>query len=350
MEVTATRALDCSGAAPAAPAAIDGGVIEPSAVVAGRIEPGGQGGEPVLVVDGRRIPWSLVGETLVDEGGVYLTLTIGAGIAAVRPGNGTSRRPQTHSGQTPPSGDHTSVGRQAAAGDQMPPGGGALVGDKMPPGGGALAAAPCRPPDLGPRPPLRAATDEFEAESWAEAVSLLDECLSPETRHPCPVDALVAACAAARAGVQAVSPIWHLVAEAAGWLEGPPIDDIDLWTGAAMAIISVAVEDMDADSALCLDAMELDDWLATILELVRAGPGTVADPPSLLALAARCFDVDSAALDADQAPVLMTAFSVMVPVWTALGVLDAALALTPLGAWGLPLASARAWGGWLHPS
>jgi hypothetical protein len=99
------------------------------------------------------------------------------------------------------------------------------------------------------------------------------------------------------------------------------------------------------DVCECLDVVEPDDWLAAVIELTRAGPGTPADAESLLVLSARCMDVDSGAVDPVVARVLSTVFEVVVAVWEATGVVDADGALTRLGAWGLPLALARMWGG-----
>ena len=283
-------------AAPDAAGSASGGPLTPqptadgAAALSGRLEPGDHGTGPVLVVGDRRVPWALIGEMLARQGGVDLTLTIGSGLIVV--------------------------------------------------------PDPPREPDFAPKLGLRAPVDEFEAERWEEAVALLAEMLGPD-RHPCPMRELVAACTAARAGAARRSAPWPLVVDAAGWLSGPPAEDVDLWTSAAMALISVAVDGMDLDAAQCLDAVELNDWLAAVIELVRSGPGTRADADALLALAAGCLELDNAAADPDLAPVLKTAFGALAPVWRALGALDAEHKLTPLGAWGLPLALARAWGGWL---
>lgn len=263
-----------------------------SPTLRGRLEPGEDGKGPVLHVGGRRIPWSLIGEVLAGQGGVSLTLTI-----------------------TPDRADEPVV----------------LHEERL---------------DLTPRQPLRAPVDELEAESWEAAVTLLGDCLRDHPR-PCPVPELRAACRRARAGLAAGETPWPTVAEAAGWEGGAPDDDVDLWTAAAMALVSVAVDGLDDDAAECLDAMELSDWLATVIELVRAGPGAAADPDSLLPLSARCLDVDSAAVDADLAPIMAVAFGAVYPVWRLLGAVDEGGCLTALGAWGLPLSLARAWGGWL---
>jgi hypothetical protein len=292
---------------------------DPSPVLAGRLEPG-TGSGPVLVIGDRRIPWALVGEVLAGAGCVDLALVVS---------------PVSVSGEARPV--ITSIHGPAAP--------------ERPVRLTAVPDAPA-PPDepvvltpFQPRPPLRAAVDSIEAEAWSEAVTLLRERLPK--RVPCPVAEMEAVCADVRAQAARRAALWDLVGDAAGWDAQPPDDDVDLWTGAAMALISVAVDGMDEEAARCLDAMELDDWLSTILELVRSGPGTPADPENLLALSARCLDVDTAAVDPSLAPMMATAFRALAPVWYALGAVDASWSLTRLGAWGLPLAAARAWGGWL---
>jgi hypothetical protein len=94
-----------------------------------------------------------------------------------------------------------------------------------------------------------------------------------------------------------------------------------------------------------LEAMEPTDWLAAVIELVRCGAGTLADADGLVALAARCLDVDSGAADPKAGPRMRLAFAALIPIWRALGAVDDDGALTALGAWGIPLALARAWDG-----
>jgi len=304
-----------------------------SPVLSGRLEPG-NGRGPVLVVGDRHIPWALVGEVLAGGGSVDLALVV---TPTSTPVTGAARPVMTV--LTPP------APALPAPGPVAPP----PAAPTPPPAPPATpVAAPTPGPltvSLAPRPPLRPPVDEVEAEAWAEAVTLLRECLPRRPR--CPVGDLLAVCARVRTAVSAGGAVWDLVGDAAGWDGAPPADDVDLWTGAAMALISVAVDGMDPESARCLDGMELDDWLSTVLELVRSGPGTPADPDSLLALSARCLDVDTAAVDPALAPIMAAAFSALQPVWWSLGAIDSARMLTPLGAWGLPLAIARAWGGWL---
>jgi hypothetical protein len=93
--------------------------------------------------------------------------------------------------------------------------------------------------------------------------------------------------------------------------------------------------------------MELNDWLAATVELVRGGVGTAAGPDELLTLSAQCLDIDSAAVEPEMVPILRTGFAALQPVWVGLGAVDGKGRLTGLGAWGLPVALARAWGGWL---
>ncbi|GAC1545345.1 MAG: hypothetical protein NVS3B12_34150 [Acidimicrobiales bacterium] len=209
------------------------------------------------------------------------------------------------------------------------------------------ALGPSLPLSTGPLAPLRDPLDEEEADSWAEAVGLLEECLGAN-RAACPLEALRLACAAARDGLRAARPPWPMVADAAGWGEHPPADDRDLWTAAVMALASVAVDTMEPKMAACLDAMEADDWLATVLELVRSGAGTAADVDALVALSARCLDVDSAAVDPVAAAAMAVAFEAVLPVWRAAGVVDRDGTFTALGVWGLPHALARAWAGSLR--
>ncbi|GAC1320264.1 MAG: hypothetical protein NVSMB12_19900 [Acidimicrobiales bacterium] len=206
---------------------------------------------------------------------------------------------------------------------------------------------PTLPVEGGPLPPLRDPVDDDEAEAWAEAVSLLAECLPPSTRPACPAEELRLAAAAARTGYGDGDGLWVMVGDGAGWDGAAPQDDRDLWTGAAMCLASVAVEALEEKLAECLDIMEPSDWLSTVVELVRSGVGALADPENLLALSARCLDVDSAAVDPGSAAQMTLAFEAVLPVWRGLGAVDRTGHLTTLGQWGLPLALARAWGGWL---
>lgn len=190
--------------------------------------------------------------------------------------------------------------------------------------------------------PVRKPVDDDERERWEDAIELLSQCLPVSIRGACPAEQLAVAAEVAREGS---GPLWELICDIGGWGARPPHDDEDLWTSAAMALVSVASDRLDEAAASALDSMELNEWLAMVIELVRCGPGSLADPDSLVALAARCLDVDSAAADPKAGPTMRAAFAVIVPIWRALGAVDASSALTPLGAWGIPVALARAWGG-----
>ncbi len=194
-------------------------------------------------------------------------------------------------------------------------------------------------PDFGS---VREPVDDEERERWEDAVAVLDECLAGAKLPACPLDDLTLAAKIAREGE---GPVWDLIADLGGWGAAPPEDDEDLFTSAAMALVSVASDRLDLEAGAALDSMELNEWLAMVIELVRCGPGCQADPDTLVALAARCLEVDSAAADPKAGPTMRNAFSAIVPVWEALGAVDADGKLTPLGAWGIPRALARAWGG-----
>jgi hypothetical protein len=90
-----------------------------------------------------------------------------------------------------------------------------------------------------------------------------------------------------------------------------------------------------------------DVWVGAVVGLVRGGVGASADPAALVAAIDACPEVDGT-VDPDDADLVELAFEVVVPSWEAVGAVDADRRLTELGAWGLPRALARAWGGDLH--
>lgn len=180
----------------------------------------------------------------------------------------------------------------------------------------------------------------------AEAVALLADCLARTPRHPRPAEALIDAVTTIRKGVATDEPEWKLVRAGAGWGEALPAKDDDVWLDAAVCLAAPRYRlPLSAADVGVLASMELDDWIASVIELTRAGPGTPVDPQSLIVLAARCMDVDSGALEAQSAALMRMAFELIIPVWTAVGAVGPDGTLTPLGAWGLPLALARSWGG-----
>jgi len=179
----------------------------------------------------------------------------------------------------------------------------------------------------------------------AEALALLAECLPPPTRHPRPDHELAVAAARIRRNLYRPELPWSAVAAGAGWGRAPD-DDHDLWLDAALSLIEPRRPlPLPEEVQACLAALERDDWLSTIIELTRAGAGTPVDPQSLLVLSARCMDVDSGAVDPESAAMMAVVFDMLIPVLRAVGAVGEDGTLTELGAWGLPLALARAWGG-----
>jgi hypothetical protein len=205
--------------------------------------------------------------------------------------------------------------------------------------------------DSTPKPPaapepVAEAIEADVSDDRTEALALLADCLPALTRRSLPADELAAACVRIRAEVDAQAPPWALVAAAAGWEAGPPTDDQELWLDAAACLVAPRGDvPLHPDQMARLGAMEFDDWLAAVIELTRSGAGTPISPQSLVALAARCMDVDSGAVDTHGAAVMRLAFEVLMPVWRAVGAVDGLGLLTALGEWGMAAALARAWGG-----
>ena len=89
-------------------------------------------------------------------------------------------------------------------------------------------------------------------------------------------------------------------------------------------------------------ALEWADWLGVVLGLVRAAPGTAVEPTVLVDLVNRCPEVTSTIPRKDR-PYFEWAWSMVVPLWRAAGVLDADHTLTPDGAAHLVHALRHAW-------
>ena len=101
---------------------------------------------------------------------------------------------------------------------------------------------------------------------------------------------------------------------------------------------------LDPELESAVMALELADWVGAIVGLVRAGVGASAEPEALIAAIHDTREVDGV-VDPDDAAVVGFAFEVVLPTWEAVGAVDPDRRLTALGAWGLPRALARAWGG-----
>ena len=209
----------------------------------------------------------------------------------------------------------------------------------------ALSADPATAATATPLP--RRETDEDSQR--AEAVALLADCLPLRTRQPCPDDQLAKAVAFMRTHLHRPELPWTAIAAATGWDGPPPDEDREFWLDAAFSLAAPRRPlPLPDELQECLASLELDDWLSTVIELTRAGAGTPVDPQSLLVLSSRCMDVDSGAVEPESAGLMEAAFEVIVPVWQAVGAVADDATLTELGAWGLPLALARAWDGELE--
>jgi hypothetical protein len=161
-----------------------------------------------------------------------------------------------------------------------------------------------------------------------------------------PAGPLAAATAQFAAGVGSSHYPYSWIGRAAG-LEGElPRDEAELLVRVLAATISPEEETgLDAHEEASVIALELGDWAGAVIELVRAGPGTDASPSALVRAIDACPEVQGPATDTDDATVAATAFELVGFAWEAIGILDDQRGLTPLGAWALPRALTRAWGG-----
>ena len=134
-----------------------------------------------------------------------------------------------------------------------------------------------------------------------------------------------------------------LVRDAAD-LRIPSSDDAELWLEAAAAIVApTGPFGLEPAAREGWEAIEHADWAGAVIELVRGGPGTSADPDSLQQLIARCPEVEESDLDPDEQAVLRRGLALVGDLLHAVGALDDHRRLTSLGAWGLPRALRRAW-------
>ena len=197
----------------------------------------------------------------------------------------------------------------------------------------------------------QAEDEEFLAQ-WeqaeVEAVGILRQALPPQARSPLPTGDLAAACRRLRTGLGRHDPAVETIRRATG-LEPPlPADDAELWLVAAGALIAMREPSgLDPELEAAVMALELADWVGAVVGLVRGGVGANAEPAALVAAINDCQEVDGK-VDPDDADLVELAFEVVLSSWTAVGAVGADRRLTALGAWGLPRALARAWGGDLN--
>ena len=185
---------------------------------------------------------------------------------------------------------------------------------------------------------------DWDAER-AEAAEVLRKAL-PEIRQlPIPHAAVRDAAAALRPLLARGGWTHSSMRVAAGWTpKRLPKDDLELWLGAAGGLIEPRDETgMDVEEESALMALEVPDWLGAVLGLVRAGVGAPAEPEDLLRYVDQCPEFEGER-DADDDPVLLLAFELVLPAWEAAGVIDSDRRLTELGRWGLPRALVWAWG------
>ncbi len=186
-------------------------------------------------------------------------------------------------------------------------------------------------------------------EAERDAAEIVAEALADDPPAP-PGAAAVAAAATAlrsahRDGHHAAS--WML--RAAGIDDPDDEDDVDLLSEAVAATISmVADPGLPAEEAAAIMTLELADWAGAVIGLVRSGPGTPADPASLVAYAEEVEEVDADPLEPDERDLIEVGFLLVLPAWEAAGVVTGGFddaRLTPLGAWLLPQAVQLAWEG-----
>jgi hypothetical protein len=185
-------------------------------------------------------------------------------------------------------------------------------------------------------------------EAWgrldASAVDVLRETLA-QHRHQPPPAALLATADQVRAGFREQAwPFDYLGA----LVDISPdelarISDVDLLLAATAALVE---PDGIADTEYRIDPEELAlansldhaDWARIVTLAVRSGPGTDLSPQSVAGWMTE--DADDADIE-----LIEGALELNAPLWRAIGVIDPADRLTKLGAWLLPRALTREWGG-----
>lgn len=181
-----------------------------------------------------------------------------------------------------------------------------------------------------------------ERASW----QIVTEAVAQVSR-PRPAADLASAVAALRAAAEDAKdddPA-TIVLAAAGFRPGElPEDDEVLWLRAAAGVVAPRTQvDLDPDTLGAWASLEPADWAGAVVELVRSGPGTQAEPDALLEMIQRCPEVDSEDLEPEDEAALLDGLELACDLWVALGALDEERRLTPLGRWGLPEALRLAW-------
>jgi hypothetical protein len=187
--------------------------------------------------------------------------------------------------------------------------------------------------------------EELEAED-EQARAVLRDAVPPASLPATPHAELAAACVRLREGIGAGTWPYDIIGRAADFGTAPPEDDAELWLRSAGALISYEGDpDLDPSEQAKLLSLEHADWLGAVVGLVRSGIGASAEPEDLARYVDECPEVEAPPLDLDDRLFVETAFEILLPTWEATDAVDADRRLTALGAWGLPRALARAWGG-----
>jgi hypothetical protein len=186
-------------------------------------------------------------------------------------------------------------------------------------------------------------------EAERDAAAVVAEALADVTPDRPDDNELTAAAAALRAAYHRGQPAARWMLRAAGIDAPDGEDDESLLVEAVAATISIVEEPgLPAEEAAAIMTLELADWAGAVIGLVRGGPGTPADPASLVACAEEVEEVDADPLEPDDREVIEFGFTLVLPAWEAAGVVTGGFddaRLTPIGAWLLPQAVQLAWEG-----
>lgn len=184
-------------------------------------------------------------------------------------------------------------------------------------------------------------------EAERDAVEVLCNAL-PTYRGQPPPSQLSDVASAVRSRLREDGHPLEWVRRAAGPADDPACeDDAELLIRLAAATISPREETgLDVEEESLLLSLEHAAWLGAIISVVRDGPGTNASPDALVDGIRNTPElVHESDLDLDEESHLEAAFWIVALPWQVLGLIDPDQRLTEIGAWILPRALARAWGG-----
>lgn len=186
--------------------------------------------------------------------------------------------------------------------------------------------------------------------AWDEAdraaAAVLCSALEDFRGQPEPTEALAAVADGVRKGLRKRSHPFGWIRKAAGLRDEPfPDSDVELMLRCAEGTISPRDDTgLDPEEEATVATLEHADWLGAVVSVVRGGPGANASPHALVEGIRTCPEVElESDLDLDEETHLETAFWILALPWEVLGLIDRDQRLTPLGAWILPRALARAW-------